>query len=112
MTSWGFAFRSDLLPSVMDPSLPPSLPSSLPSFGDWFCWNIGKLVKLFMAIAWVGSTVGGVQEICISWLFTILFKSWLSPFYICTHTYNVYGSVIAECIFLKVSFFSSLFFKQ
>lgn len=32
MTSWGFAFRSDLLPSVMNPSLPPSLPLFLPYF--------------------------------------------------------------------------------
>lgn len=99
------SFLSSFLPSFLS-----SFDSFLPSFGDWFCWNVGKLVKLFIAIAWVGSTVGGAGNLYFL-AFYILFKSWLSPFYICTHTYNVYGSGIAECIFLKVSLLSSLVFK-
>lgn len=40
-----------------------------------------------------------------SWLFTILFKSWPSPVYVCAHTYNVYGSAVAECLLFSVSSF-------
>lgn len=84
-----------------------------PLFCGWSWWNVGKLMNSFIAVAWGGQyhSFGG-KSVFLGFLTSYLnLKSWLSPLYIYTHSYYVYGSVIAECIFINISFLSSLFFK-
>lgn len=68
-------------------------------------------MKSFIAVAWDGQchSLGvGEGSVFLGFLTSYLNLGYLLS--ICTHSYNVYGSVIAECIFINVSFLSSFIF--
>lgn len=69
------------------------------------CRQINEVV---IAVAWGGQyhSFGG-KSVFLSFLTSYLNFGYL--LYVCTHSYNVYSSVIAECIFINISFFSAYF---